>query len=159
VAQKSADSETDFASWAEHQKSEWSQGERQSPESVQAADDKKPDAAASVVKSMSRNAPRDFSTPDFDDPEKAQPLIRQPENLKSPSFAQTEPELAFEQPAKPAPAEEKNPFDFEEHQPVAANPRKQPSTQPPGQSSSTRKSLDDSFQMDNGWKPAHLTRP
>jgi len=163
VAQNSSDAEADFAAWAEQQKSEWSRGERQAPANVPTAANKQPNAAFGVVNTIASNGPQDFGTPEFDEGEKAQPLIRQPSNLTPSSAAQSGAELVFEQPAKPAPTKEQNPFenpfDFEEHQPVATNKQTPPGTKRPAQTSSNHKSLDDSFQMDNGWKPTHLTRP
>ncbi len=159
TVEESEESVEDFASWAKQEQQRY----RQEASEVASAANSAPVAAQQQVKSSAKQARRvvdeaveDFNTPAFEDDTTAEPLMKE---YEAPEF---EAEVPTRNVQKSAASVEENPFDnaFEagEFEPAPVTPKK--STSAPRASTtskSTRKGLDDSFQMDSGWKPSHLS--
>lgn len=160
AVRKTEDSVHEFADWAEQKKGEWTQDGAEATEFVKsspAATKQTIKAAGKQAQTMANEALLDFSTPDsepqpeFDTDESAQPLMKRFADSPAPS-SQKAPLEVEDNPFE-------NPFDTAEASPFAEKPRAAATSKSASKSDSSRKSLDDSFQMDSGWKPAHMTRP
>ena len=122
----------DFASWAQQQKANWS-----------ATGEGVPDAGSTE--------------------EQAQPLIRKLDTQKP--AQEFDPKFAAEKSSGPEAKKEVNPFDdpfapsFDSDALSSGPPKPSPTAKSPADSTTPRGQLDDSFRMDSGWKPSHLTRP
>ena len=159
TVQNASSGVNDFASWAEQQKSEWSNSAQSAKATVSGA----PAAAKATAQAMSQQMKsasvemaNSLSAPDFDggEEETATPLLKQ-------KF--TPPETTATLPRAKAPSSaDSNPFadSFEEFHSngsnVTASREPAGSTATPARRSS---SLDDTFRMDTGWKPSNMTRP
>lgn len=163
AVQQTEDSVSDFATWAEQRKSGWSKEGTQAVSNAESAAANDFNAAARQTKQVADDVVLDFNSPDFDTEEVAEPLIKQPGTMQTQQKPMSSSTTAFEKPKRPTPTAEanpfENPFDFTESEPVAAKPRPPANPGASAKSETPRKTLDDSFQMDNGWKPAHVTRP
>lgn len=181
--QDTENSAADFASWASQQKAQWSEDGKNAVEAVKAA----PSAARTKVRAVSHeaktavdNAAADFmNAAEFDSAEfveepsaeeSAEPLFSQPaekapaakrkaqpiptQEVEEPEFDTSASSGATDSDAESNPFE--NPFDMEEVQP----------TKPPASKKSTtsakkpsRPTIDESFEVDSGWKPSGVTPP
>lgn len=155
-----------FASWAEQQKTEWSNSANTAQSTVSDAPTKVKEEASSVFQ-QARQASLEMAdsmpTPEFDDAggEAAIPLI------KRPSSASVAPVLSkAKAPAANNFTAGENPFadSFEESHASGSTASAGTSQKPAvpsvtARSNSTASSLDESFRMDTGWKPAYMTRP
>ena len=153
-----------FSAWAEQQKSEWSS-------SARVADEAAPSQAREKVSSVSEQASQAkqemvdaaLLAPEFDDAgaNTATPLFKQPGSTDAaPALSKAKPPSAFRSTG------DANPFadSFEEFQSSdrtadAGTSRSSAVSSSPDRSKSAASSLDDSFRMDTGWKPAQMMRP
>lgn len=166
VAEKDAG---DFASWAQQQKSTWSDTGESVKDAVSTAPGRMNEdarAAAQQMRQTAENAVPDFNAPDFSPSadQSAQPLMRtfdpqQPAPDFNPGFAVKKNEV-------PVAKEEVNPFDdpfapsFDTDTESTVPPKAAASTKAPaGSGRKPGRQLDESFQLDSGWKPSQLTRP
>lgn len=166
VAEKDAG---DFASWAQQQKATWSDTGESVKDAVSTAPGRmKEDArpAAQQMRRSAENAVPDFNAPDFSPPddESAQPLMKTFDPQQP--AADFNPEFAAKKNEVPVAKKEVNPFDDPfapsfDTDPESTVPAKAAASTktPPGSGRKRGRQLDDSFQMDSGWKPSHLTRP
>ena len=157
-----------FASWAEQQKAEWSNSANTARSTVSNAPAETKAKAASVFE-QARQASQEMAdsilAPEFDDAgsEAATSLIKRPSS-DSDSAA---PVLSkAKAPAANHLTADENPFSdsFEESHDSGSTASAGTSQKPAASSASARShsttsSLDESFRMDTGWKPAHMTRP
>ena len=157
-----------FASWAEQQKAEWSNSANTARSTVSNAPAETKAKAASVFE-QARQASQEMAdsilAPEFDDAgsEAATSLIKRPSS--DPDSAATVLSKAKAPAASHLTADE-NPFSdsFEESHDSGSTASAGTSQKPAASSASARShsttsSLDESFRMDTGWKPAHMTRP
>lgn len=143
----------DFSSWANQEQQRWNSAAGNAGAAVSSAKA----ASVSTVNSMkaaSRTAAAavveeaDFGSPDFEEMDTAEPLMKRATSAAN----------AFEadvNSAKNAAADlAENPFDAE-----FDTPQPKQAVRKPASPKTVKKSLDSSFQMDSGWKPANLETP
>jgi len=157
-----------FASWAEQQKAEWSNSANTARSTVSNAPAQTKKKAGSVFQ-QARQASQEMAdsvlAPEFDDAgsDTAMSLIKQPGSASD----SVVPVLSkAKMPAANHFTADENPFSdsFEEprdsRSTAGAGTLQKPATSSvSARSNSTTSSLDESFRMDTGWKPAHMTRP
>lgn len=164
--QETSSDANNFASWAQQQKSEWSTSGNTAGSTAAAAPVQTKETAKTVfhqARQASREMADSLLTPDFDNTgtESAEPLIQRPNG--DPAGA------ALSKAKAPKSSDftaDENPFadSFQEFH-ASDSGTKSPGTAQKAATSSASKSrqangsLDDSFRMDTGWKPAHMTRP
>lgn len=159
----------DFASWAQQQKATWSDTGESVTDAVSTAPGRMKEDARAAAQQMRRsaeNAVPEFNTPDSSSAadESAQPLMKDFDSQQS--AADFNPEFAAKKNEVPVAEKEVNPFDdpftpsFDADSEPTVSPKAAASTKTPsGNVRKPSRQLDDSFQMDSGWKPSHLTRP
>ncbi len=180
--QETEDSASDFASWASQQKAQWTQEGQAVTETVKSAPSSaknKIRAASHETKAAVNNAAVDFmdaaafeesegSSEDMTE-EPAEPLFNPARTSSArtqkaqPIPTQSEEEFEFASPSTDAdesmsndePNPFENPFDMEEEQAV----QKPVSKKPAAAKKSSRPTIDESFDMDSGWKPSGVSRP
>ena len=167
VAEKDAG---DFASWAQQQKATWSDTGESVKDAVSTAPGRMNEdarAAAQQMRQKAENAVPDFNAPDSSSSsadESAQPLMKtfDPQH----PAADFNPRFAAKKNEVPVEKEEVNPFDdpftpsFDKDTESTVPPKAAASTKTPaGSGGKSGRQLDESFQLDSGWKPSHLTRP
>jgi len=150
----------DFTAWAAQEQQKWSQPAKQTSASNSAAVTPAT-RTASVAPSVSAGSVAVFNDSEVAREQPTEPLIKYQASPQASSGF--EPDFASAE--KPVPSTEFNPFD-DSNNPFAAAasnaepaPANKPATKNPVVKSTARKTLDDSFQMDSGWKPANLERP
>ena len=159
----------DFASWAQQQKATWSDTGESVTDAISTAPGRMKDDARAAAQQMRRtaeNAVPDFNTPDtsLSADESAQPLMKTFDPQAT--AADFNPEFAAKKNEAPISKKEVNPFDdpfapsFDTEAESTVPPKAAASTPvPPDSGRKPDRQIDDSFRMDSGWKPSHLTRP
>ena len=155
-----------FASWAEQQKSEWSTSANAARSTVAEAPAQTKETARSVFH-KAQQASREFAdsalTPEFDNTgsESAEPLIQR--SNAAPAGAAL---LKAKAPKSSDFTADANPFadSFQEFHSsgtgsINSGTAQKSATSSGAASKQPNGSLDDSFRMDTGWKPAHMTHP
>ncbi len=163
-AQEAGADVNNFADWAEQQKSEWSNSAHAA---VEAAPSQARERVSSVFE-QARQAKQEMVdaalvAPEFDDARAntATPLITRPGSADAaPELSKAKPPSAYRS------AEDANPFadsfgEFRSSNSTADAGISKSSavSSSPEISESAGSSLDDSFRMDTGWKPAQMIRP
>lgn len=143
----------DFASWATQEQQKWNTATGHANEAASSAANASVSAMNTLKTASKATAAAvveeaDFGSPDFEEMAEAEPLLKR----ATPSARSVEPD--FSSAEKPTADLEENPFDvsFDE-------PQLRPAARQPASPKTARKSLDSSFQMDSGWKPANLETP
>jgi len=165
--QGAGDEVSNFSSWAEQQKSEWSKSGNNARSAVNATPELAKEKAKGVFEQARQvkqeMADAALATPDFDAEEfgPAEQLIqkRRADNAapvlsraKSPAaYGFTPDENPFAD--SPKTSQSSDPIFAETPSPKPAAPSAT------ARSKSTPSSLDDGFRISTGWKPAHMTRP
>lgn len=168
TVKQSEESVEDFASWATQEQQKWNTKGNEAASAAAAV----PGAVKQQAKATTKQARKtvddavmDFNTPEFDDEVTAQPLMKRyarPAKPQMPAFEEAEMEAeadSFEEVEEENPFE--NPFESSDFEPAPVrkpvNPA--PAAKKPATSGTSRKSIDNSFQMDSGWKPSNFEHP
>ncbi len=161
TVKQSEQSVDEFTGWAADEKKRLVQNGSDAAAAVSAA----PAAARDQVKASAKQARKvvddavmDFNDVQFEETTTAQPLMKK---YAEPTF---DSEAAFKDVRKPTVAVEENPFDNPFDSPGTAPvstavPKPKTSSRTPPSAVNSRKTLDESFQMDSGWKPSNMTPP
>jgi hypothetical protein len=155
----------DFSSWASQEKQKWAQETSNASAAVSAAPaaaKKQVKSTAGQIRKAADDAVIDFETPDFETPEfdesaTARPLLKR--YAPATTEAEEEPGFEFEQAPSKRKTTESNPFEnpFDDDEVKSAPSTKSSTSKKAKPATTSKESLDSSFQMDSGWKPSHLT--
>lgn len=150
----------DFTAWAAQEQQKWSQPIKEMSASNSAADIPAPRSASAAPKAAADRIAA-FDDSEVDTEQLAEPLIKR--QAPAPASSGFEPDFAAAE--KPVASKQSNPFDDSNNPFATATPNPEPAptnkaaSKKPAVKSTARKTLDGSFQMDSGWKPANLERP
>lgn len=155
----------DFSSWASQEKQKWAQETSNATAAVSAAPataKKQVKSTAGQIRKAADDAVIDFETPDFETPEfdesaTARPLLKR--YAPAPTAAEEEAEFEFEEAPSKRKTTESNPFEnpFDDEEVKSAPSTKSSTSKKVKPATTSKESLDSSFQMDSGWKPSHMT--
>ena len=165
--QEAGDETSNFSSWAEQQKSEWSKSGNNAHSAVTATPELAKEKARGVFEQARQvkqeMADAALAAPEFDADAfgPAEQLIQKPRDVEAaPVLSRAK------APAANGFTPDENPFadspnTSQSSEPIFAETRSPKPAAPSAtaRSKSTGSSLDDGFRISTGWKPAHMTRP